>query len=55
MSGEKQHFNSLREWADFGPDLGDESFPKFITPTQTYKQWLLEHPEGYIHPGVGLD
>lgn len=50
MSGEQQrHFNSLKEWEQFSPDLGNEYFPKFTTPTQTYKQWLQENPDGYVY------
>lgn len=47
-SDEKNQFNSLREWEHFGPDVGDEYFPKFTTPTQTYQEWLQENPQGYV-------
>lgn len=48
----RQHFSSLEEWCLFGPDLGDEYFPKFTTPTQTFQQWLQENPEGYVNSGL---
>jgi len=46
MSGIQHHFNSLKEWEQFGPEQGCEYFPKFTTPTQTYQQWLQENPDG---------
>jgi hypothetical protein len=49
MSAVQRHFKSLKEWEMFGPDLGNEYFPKFTTPTQTYEQWLQENPEGYVN------
>lgn len=49
-SSSPQHFNSLDEWSRFGPDQGQESFPKFTTPTQTYQQWLQENPQGFECP-----
>lgn len=49
MSSQQQrHFNSLKEWEKFGPNLGNEYFPKFTTPTQSYQQWLKANPEGYV-------
>jgi hypothetical protein len=48
MSGAQRHFNSLKEWEMFGPDQGNEYFPKFTTPIQTYQQWLQDYPEGYV-------
>ncbi len=41
-------FDSLDDWKKFGPDLGQEYFPKFNIPTQTYQQWLDENPEGFV-------
>lgn len=44
---QQAHFNTLDEWRRFGPDQGNEYFPKFNTPTQTYQQWLQENPDGF--------
>jgi hypothetical protein len=48
-SSAEQHFNSLEEWSRSGPDQGNEYFPKFTTPTQTYQQWLNENPQGVVY------
>ncbi len=41
-------FESLDDWKKYGPDLGQEYFPKFNVPTQTYQQWLEQNPQGFI-------
>jgi hypothetical protein len=40
-------FTTLEEWFQNPPELGNEYFPKVDEHWQSYKDWLLQHPEGY--------
>jgi hypothetical protein len=48
MANEKLSFNDLKEWFLNAPDLGKESFPKADSLIETYQQWLMKHPQGYV-------
>ncbi|MCX4186824.1 hypothetical protein [Methylophaga sp. OBS4] len=45
-------FKSMKDWERNAPELGREYFPIFSVPTQTYKQWLRENPQGYVYAGA---
>jgi hypothetical protein len=48
MADEKLSFKDLKEWFLNAPDLGKEYFPKAASLSETYQQWLMNNPQGYV-------
>jgi hypothetical protein len=43
----QQEIESYKEWQEAGFHINDNEVPQTLNLSQTYQEWLREHPEGY--------
>jgi hypothetical protein len=44
----QQEIESYTEWQEAGFHVNDNEVSQTLSLSQTYQEWLREHPDGYI-------